>query len=182
MGALAQYKVTDLITRQLYERDPTNTDWMRSRSVTLNKLGDVELATKDFPAAIASYRAALAIREQLVAKDPKRTDWRRDLFFSHYKIARAFNEASKDVEAVAETRAALAIADATYDANPKNETFASDTGELHRAIAYAIEKTDPAGAQRDFRRASEIAHAMAAMPNTDPKWPKRVKELDAKIH
>ena len=61
------------------QADPGNAGWQRDLSVSHNKIGDVQVAQGDLPAALTSYQASLAISERLAAADPGNAGWQRDL-------------------------------------------------------------------------------------------------------
>jgi tetratricopeptide (TPR) repeat protein len=66
---------------RLAKSDPGNAGWQRDLSVSYQRIGDVQVAQGNLPAALASYQAGLAIGERLVARDASNTQWRNDLQF-----------------------------------------------------------------------------------------------------
>jgi tetratricopeptide (TPR) repeat protein len=72
--------------RKLTAKDPGNTGWQRDVFVSLNKVGDVEVAQGDLVAALKSYGDGLAIRQKLTAKDPGNTGWQRDVSVSLERV------------------------------------------------------------------------------------------------
>ena len=62
--------------------DPDNAGWQRDLSVSFNKVGDVQVAQGDLPAALKSFRDSLAIRDRLSKSDPDNAGWQRDLSVS----------------------------------------------------------------------------------------------------
>jgi tetratricopeptide (TPR) repeat protein len=63
---------------RLAKSDPRNADLQNDLSVSYNKVGDVQVAQSNLPAALTSYRASLAIRERLAKSDPGNAGWRRE--------------------------------------------------------------------------------------------------------
>ena len=50
------------------------------------KVGDVQVAQGNLPAALTSYQMALAIRDRLTKSDPGNAGWQRDLSVSYNKV------------------------------------------------------------------------------------------------
>ncbi len=65
---------------------PGNAGWQRDLSVSHNKIGDVQVAQGDLPAALTSFQASLASVERLAEADPGNAGWQRDLSVSHDRI------------------------------------------------------------------------------------------------
>jgi hypothetical protein len=55
--------------------------------VSYNKVGDVQVAQGNLPAALVSYQASLTIRDRLAKSDPGKAGWQRDLSVSYDKSA-----------------------------------------------------------------------------------------------
>jgi tetratricopeptide (TPR) repeat protein len=66
---------------------PGNADWQRDLSVSHERIGYVERAQDNLPAALNSYQAALAIRERMAKADPGNADWQRVLAWSYGRVA-----------------------------------------------------------------------------------------------
>ena len=69
--------------------DPSNADWQRDLSVSLNKVGDVQAAQADRAARSRPYRDSLAIIERLAKSDPGNAGWQRDLSVSSQNVGDA---------------------------------------------------------------------------------------------
>ena len=54
--------------------------------MSYEKVGDVQVAQGQLPAALASYQASLAIAERLAKSDPGNAGWQRDLSVSYDKV------------------------------------------------------------------------------------------------
>jgi hypothetical protein len=63
------------------------------RNCSHNKIGDVQRAQGNLPAALTSYQASLGIAERLAKADPGNAGWQRDLSVSHNKIRSASSNA-----------------------------------------------------------------------------------------
>ena len=55
-------------------------------AVSHERIGDVQVAQGNRPAALASYQASHAIFERLANSDPGNAGWQNDLAVSHEKI------------------------------------------------------------------------------------------------
>jgi hypothetical protein len=51
-------------------QQPDSTDLQRELSVSYGRVGDVQVAQGNLPAALTSYQASLAIRERLAKSNP----------------------------------------------------------------------------------------------------------------
>jgi hypothetical protein len=62
------------LARQAYDTpvrtNPGNVDWQRDLSVSLNKVGDLQVAQGDLASALLSFRESLAIFDRLARSDP----------------------------------------------------------------------------------------------------------------
>ena len=50
--------------------DPANAEWQRDLSISHNKIGDMQVAQGNLPAAPTSYQAAPDISDRLAKMDP----------------------------------------------------------------------------------------------------------------
>ena len=78
-------RIAKIIDR-LVKAAPSNAEWQRDLSVSYIKVGDVQVAQGDLPAALTSYRSSLGIRERLSKANPSNTEWQRDLSVSYIKV------------------------------------------------------------------------------------------------
>ena len=80
------YRDSLAIRDRLAQSDPGNAGWQRDLSVSLDKVGDVQVAQGDLAGALKSYRDSLAIRDRLAQSDPGNAGWQRDLSVSYEKV------------------------------------------------------------------------------------------------
>jgi tetratricopeptide (TPR) repeat protein len=76
-------------------------------SVSLDKLGDVQLQAGDLPGALAAYQESLDIARKLAAQDPGNPEWQADLVIGLFK----FSKAADPAQARAALTEALSIAE-----------------------------------------------------------------------
>ena len=74
-----------------------------------SKIGDVQRAQGNLPAALTSYQASLAIAERLAKADPGNAGWQRDLSVSHNKIGDVLRAQGNLPAALTSYQASLAI-------------------------------------------------------------------------
>ena len=74
------------ISERLAKADPGNAGWQRDLSVSYNKIGDVQVAQGDLPAALKATATGSRSRERLAKADPGNAGWQRDLSVSYDKI------------------------------------------------------------------------------------------------
>ncbi len=94
---------------RLARADPGNAGWQRDLSVSHEKIGDVQVAQGDLPAALTSFRASLAIRDRLARADPGNAGWQRDLWVSWWKLADVAEQQGDKAAAVDHFRTALGV-------------------------------------------------------------------------
>ena len=84
-AALQSYTASLAIVEQLVLLQPANTEWLRDRSITHERMGDVLSAQGGHTMALASYRECAGIRERLNDIAPGNSDWQHDLSTAHEK-------------------------------------------------------------------------------------------------
>ena len=75
-------------------------DWLRERSVLLNKRADVLSAQGDLAGALTAYRESLRVRERLASSDPSNATWQRDLSYSFTQQATCHEQQGSRSEAL----------------------------------------------------------------------------------
>jgi hypothetical protein len=74
--------------------------WQHDLSVSHDRIGDVQRAQGDLPAALTSYRASHAIFERVAKVDPGNAEWQRDLIVSYVKLSDVTGDKMYDVQAL----------------------------------------------------------------------------------
>jgi hypothetical protein len=67
---LSIYQASLAIADRLAKADPSNASWQRDLSISHRKIGDVQLAQGNLPAALTSYQASHDIFDRLAKADP----------------------------------------------------------------------------------------------------------------
>ncbi|MBI5542248.1 MAG: tetratricopeptide repeat-containing protein, partial [Deltaproteobacteria bacterium] len=78
------------IAEMLAAADPSNTEWQRDLSVSLNKVGEALSAQGDLPGALASFKKSA---ERLAAADSSNSVWQHDLWGSYARMAKTAKRA-----------------------------------------------------------------------------------------
>ena len=94
------FRASLAVIERLTNAAPGNTAWQRDLSITLNKLGDVQIAQSDFAGAQKSYTDGFAVMERLANADPSNTGWQRDLAVSYGKLAAVFRMTGDSAQAL----------------------------------------------------------------------------------
>ena len=81
--------------RKLAAANPANTQLQRDVMVSLNRIGDAELAAGDKAAAFAAFDEAVAIGRKLVAIDAGNVVWQTGLVFDLWKAQSASNDTAR---------------------------------------------------------------------------------------
>ena len=101
---------------------PTGSAICRCRT----KVGDVQKAQGNLPAALTSYQASLAIADRLAKADPGNAGWQSDLSVSYSKVGNVAGGAGRSDGGVASYQAGLAIVDRLAKSDPGNAGWQRD--------------------------------------------------------
>jgi tetratricopeptide (TPR) repeat protein len=93
-------------------------------SVSLERIGDVELAAEHHPEALAAYEESLEISRRLAAN----ADWQWDLSVAYQRVAGIFELDGRGAEVIVSYRKSLAIAEKLTQADRANATW--ERGEM----------------------------------------------------
>ena len=77
-GAFAAAEQARQTMAGLLADNPRSGDYQVMLSLSLNKVGDVQMAQGDLKEALKSYQDGLAIRDRLAKSDPNNAEWQRD--------------------------------------------------------------------------------------------------------
>ncbi len=116
-GARARFEQARDAARALQGREPSAA---RLVSVTLNKLGALQLAAGDPPAALGHFREALELRRGLLAAAPHDADARRDVAVSLSRLCEALVAAGDLAGALEAAREAWVMDQRLAEADPAN--------------------------------------------------------------
>ncbi|MEX1364883.1 MAG: hypothetical protein AB1Z98_17275, partial [Nannocystaceae bacterium] len=97
---------------RLAEADPQSAQAQRDLSVSLDKLGNVELQAGNLAAACERFQRSLEIAERLAEADPQSAQAAFDLYISHQWLARVAKARAEREEQVHHLNAAKAVLDA----------------------------------------------------------------------
>lgn len=116
------------------DRDPSNADLQRFTSVTLSKVGDVQVAQGDLAGALKSYSDSLAIRERLATSDPGNAGWQRDLTVSYAKLAKVHRQSGDKPKARGFLRQGQEIMARLTKLTPDNAVWKKDLARFDGQI------------------------------------------------
>jgi tetratricopeptide (TPR) repeat protein len=126
MEALRSYQESLGVFRKLAEADPNSAQPQRDLSVSVSKLGDVQLQQGESAAALASYQEALGISRRLSAVDPSSVQARRDLSLSLIKLGDVQLEQGGREAALASYEEALRVRRRLAEADPSSAVAQRD--------------------------------------------------------
>ena len=101
--------------------------------MSLNKVGDAQVAQGDLVGALKSYHDSLSVRDRLVKSDPSNVDWQRDLSVSYSKIGNVQVVQGTLGGALTSYQNDLAITGRLAESNPGNAA-------LQRDLAVSLNK------------------------------------------
>ena len=84
------------------------------------KVGDVQVAQGNLPAALTSYQASLAITDRLAKSDPGNAGWQRDLSVSYIRVGEVQMALGNLPAALNSYQARFAIIDRLAKSDPGN--------------------------------------------------------------
>lgn len=150
---------------------PTDNEAMRSYSLALERLGDVQLALGDVHAAMVSHKESLVIAEVLLERDPFNAHWQRDLIVSKVKMAEMHRVEGDLCRALSlcddATNAARASAARHHDNVHRKRDLAAcllKRGEVMAALGNI------AGALASFREGLKLSDELAALDPANTEW------------
>jgi predicted negative regulator of RcsB-dependent stress response len=108
------------IMRALLVTQPGNTEWQRSLSLALQRVGAALAAQGDRPSALAAYRESLDIMRALVAKDPSNAEWQNGHSESLNSVGDVLVAQGNLTDALAAYRESLDIMRAVAAKDPGN--------------------------------------------------------------
>ena len=85
--AFGHLKAAEAVAQRLLKAEPDVPRSQRDLSASYSKIGDVQSAQGDLPAALSSYKEDLQIAQKLAARDPGNAQWQTDLVISFWKLA-----------------------------------------------------------------------------------------------
>ena len=91
--------------------------WLRERSVSFQKLGNLATAQGNLPEAQRLFGESLRIRQRLAESAPANAAWQRDLSVSHYKLAMFARQSGDEAGFVAELRECFLVLDGMKQRN-----------------------------------------------------------------
>jgi tetratricopeptide (TPR) repeat protein len=170
-GALAAYRESLDTRRALVARDPSNTQWRRDVTVSLNRVGDVLAAQGDHAGALAAYRESLEITRALITRDPRNTQWQRDVSVSLNRVGEVLVAQGDLTGALAAYRESLEITRALVTMDPSNTQWQRDVSvSLDRVGEVLVAQGDLAGALAAYRESLVLRRALAARDPSNAQW------------
>jgi tetratricopeptide (TPR) repeat protein len=147
-AALTWYRKSLAVIEPLTVASPGNPLWLRDLSITLNKMGDVQLALNDVAApgtfqlaesgaatALESFRKGLAAIEQAAEIDPNNAAVQRDISVSYGRIAAALRKSGQNEQALDALRRAQAIIERMAGLYPDNPVWKRDLAWIAARMA-----------------------------------------------
>ncbi len=164
------------IMRDLAQRYPENSRWQRELSVSLNKVGDVELQEGDADGAISRYNEALAIVGRLAERDPENLVWLRDVGLSLSKVGDARLHTRDTGGAIANYEQALEKLRRLSEHDPNNTLWQSDLWmALNNVGDVKLRTSDASGATPDYQEALAILRHLSERDLNNPLWLQNMK-------
>ena len=156
---------------RLAKADPGNAGWQRDLSVSHDRIGDVQSAQGNLPAALAAFQASHNIFDRLAKADPGNAGWQRDLSVSHNKIGDVQSAQGNLPAALAAFQASLAIADRLAKADPGNAGWQFDLGISHERIGTVLQaQGNLTGALTEFETKRHIISRLAKADPGNAGW------------
>ena len=169
------YDKASAIAQRLVVGEPGNAHWQRDLSVSLNGLGNVEMASGNFARAREHYEAGLGIAERLAAQEPGNAHWQRDLSVSHNRLGNIAVAAGDLGEAKQRFGTSNAIFERLAAGEPDNAQWQRDLSVSHERLGdIAVAAGDLGEARRWYEAGLIISERLAAQ---EPDNTERQRDL-----
>jgi eukaryotic-like serine/threonine-protein kinase len=150
---------------RIYEKLPagmwSDRENVRSYSLTLKRLGAVEMVTGALEASERHYRAALAMEEDAIRRNPGDRSWPFEMSYTLSDLALALKRRGQTGEAIVFWQRALDLRRAALAADPMNERAIGAVANILYRLGLAYRDTDrPADAVAAFREELAIRDKM----------------------
>jgi tetratricopeptide (TPR) repeat protein len=145
----------------------------RHRSVSYNRVGDLQVAQGDLASALTSYRDSHVIAERFAKSDPGNAACQHDLLVSYSKVGDVLVARGELSGALTSYRDSLAILDRLAQSDPGNASWQRDLAALHDRIGGAqAAEGDLAAALASYRVDLAIVERLAKTEpgNTDRQF------------
>ena len=161
-----------------YERVPADTlsspGNVRAYSLTLKRLGAVEMVTGAHEASERHYRAALAMEEEAIRRNPGDQRWPFEMSYTLSDLGTALNRRGQFDEAIVMYMRALALRRTALAADPRNaRAMGGVAGLLHRIGDTHIKTGRQAEAVSALREELALREKLIALGG---RGPLRVRE------
>ena len=170
-GAMRHFTESKTIRERLAASDPTNAQWQRALSVSLNNLGDLAVAQGDLTGALHHFTESKIISERLATSDPANAPWQRGLSVSLIKLGNIAVAQGDLAGAMRHFTESKTIRERLAASNPANTQWQRDCSvSLDKLGDLAVSQGDLAGALRYFTEDYAIAERLAASDPTNAQW------------
>ena len=145
--------------------------WLRERSVSQERIGDILSAQGDLSGALAVYRDTLAVAQRLAQADPSNATSQRDLSVSQNKIGDILRAQGDLSGALAAYRDSLAVAQRLAQADPSNATSQRDLSYNFTLLAQTLDKLgDRKQALHYAEQSQVIDERLSALDPSNATW------------
>ncbi len=146
-------------------------EWLRERSVLLNRKGNVLLEQGDLGGAQAAYQQSLERRSRLAASDPSNTLWQRDLSVSQEMVGDALTAQGDLVGAQSSYQQSLEVRRRLAASDPSNTVWQRDLSVSHNKVGdVLLAQGDLAGALSSYHQSLEVARRLAESDPSNTLW------------
>ncbi|MBI3470684.1 MAG: tetratricopeptide repeat protein [Candidatus Solibacter usitatus] len=146
-------------------------DWLRERSVLLNRQGDVLSAQGDLAGALAAYGKSLEVMRRLAEADPSNAGWQRDLSVSQDRIGDVLRDQGDLGGALAAYGKSLELRRRLAEADPSNAGWQRDLSLILMRMAESHGRHgDRTQALRLAEESLVIAERLAAHDRSNAIW------------
>jgi tetratricopeptide (TPR) repeat protein len=167
----------------LAKSDPGNAGWQRDLGVSYERIGEVQEAQDNLPAALASSQASLTIADRLAKSDPGNAGWQRDLSVPYDRVGDVQVAQGNLPAALASYQASLTIRDRLAKSDPGNAGRQRDLSVSYAKLARAYLITEQSVKAREALSAGRdiIARLVTQLPDIPPQWKQDLAWFDQQI-
>lgn len=169
--ATARYLEASLALRMLSLKAADDTGALRDLSLSLQRLGEVAMASDDFAAARDWLEQALEVRKRLSARDPADPQWRRLLAVTYGTLGDVALRARDLTAAKAWLDQALGVLRALHATEPANHVWQRDLSVTYNKLGkVAMQSNDLAAARAWFEQALDVNRSVTALDALHADW------------
>jgi tetratricopeptide (TPR) repeat protein len=169
-AALAFQQSFSMVQR-LAESDPSNIEWQRNLSVSLDSVGKVRQDQGDLVRALIAFQESLDVSRRLAGADSSNTEWQRDLSVSLMNVGNVQQTQGDLIGALTAFQESLSIMQRLAEADPSNTEWQRDLSiSLNNVGKVRQNQGDLDRALVAFQESLDVRRKLAGADPSNTQW------------